>query len=149
MNVFERRDRMLQNNLIKFAYNIRPYYTLAPDKVYIEMDLDLELIKNIDYWQIPTEQLTEYCDKKAKSDYFDLINMEIISIPHKKVARLRYMGIAEETEHIFRFTPSSYSNERIFINETTYPSFGLTVHGGSINSIVAPADSITTLTDRL
>ena len=148
MDIFKRRDEILQNNIVRFASNIRTYVTLEQNKTYIEMDIDVDLIKNIDYWRISNEQLSEHYTREMESDHFELVNMEVISTQNKKVARLRYMGRVKNADAIFRFTPSS--NDRIFINDNSniYTStFGLTVGSDSINSIIAPADTaITTRT---
>lgn len=101
MNIFDRKELKLKQNIANFATDIRKAPTYNPINFAIEMDVNVEILKGLDYWSIPVEPILEYIGPgKIKSTRLDLESMTVLSVAlgetKTRQARLRYIGEYEE-----------------------------------------------------
>lgn len=101
MNIFDRKELKLKQNIANFATDIRKAPTYNPINFAIEMDINVEILKGLDYWSIPVEPILEYIGPgKIKSAKLELESMTVLSVAlgetKTRQARLRYVGEYEE-----------------------------------------------------
>lgn len=101
MNIFDRKELMLKQNITNFATDIRKAPTYNSINFAIEMDVNVEILKGLDYWSIPIEPILEYIEPgKIKSTRLELESMTVLSVAlgetRTRQARLRYIGEYEE-----------------------------------------------------
>lgn len=101
MNIFDRKELKLKQNITNFATDIRKAPTYNPINFAIEMDVNVEILKGLDYWSMPVEPILEYIDPgKIKSTRLELESMTVLSVAlgetRTRQARLRYIGEYEE-----------------------------------------------------
>lgn len=101
MNIFDRKALKLKENITNFATDIRNALTYNPINFAIEMDISVDILKELDYWSMPIEVALDYIvPGKIRSSRLELESMTVLSVAlgekRTRQARLRYTGEYEE-----------------------------------------------------